>query len=150
MTSKSAVPPLLTNSKTYKSLRVCQNVRSGSPVLNWNQKYNGGNVLELGPSTNGNYIIDYNKTPFNYIRVTSTQPSPQVIEIRNCPQTWFYLNNRGPVDIIISPQINGSQTFDPTNNYTIPTNTYNIVNINPGKPPLGSNIPSVSRIELLV
>lgn len=150
MTSKSAVPPLIPSSKNYQSLRVCGNIRSGSPVLNWNQTYNNNNNLVLGPSTQGNYVIDFNRTPFNYIRVETNEPSPQIIEIKNCPPTWFYLNNRSTVDITISPQTNGSPNFDPTNNYTIPMNTYNIISVNPGVPPLNSSMQTVSRIEMLV
>jgi hypothetical protein len=118
MSYKYASPPLISSDNRYKSLQINNLLQSHSPALSWNDTYNNGDVLELGVVNN--YIIDYQKQPFNYIEVTSSADlsSTKPLEIRNIPQTWITVNNKSNFDVTISPQVDGG-SFDSSNNYTL-------------------------------
>lgn len=152
MSHKAAFPPPISNNKNYSSLEVTGLITGGAPVLSWNDAYNGGADLDLPESFEalGNYIIDYNLTPFNYLTVTTEfifGDKPMIIEIRHCPQTWMYINMAAATELVISPQIfvpqtavlsadsyyeQNNQNYDPSNNYTLPANSTSLVFIKPG------------------
>lgn len=162
---KNAKPPLTTSTETYDSIQITNQFKGGSPALNWNDKYNNGDVLDAAGvviTTSNNIIINYYENPFNYIEITSTLSTSQIVQINNCPPTWWYVYNPGSFDITISPQINGQvQTtgtlsifgaggsYDSTNEYVITAGTYNMVAIVPGNPPLVTSLQNPTTFALV-
>jgi len=169
---KSAAPPLTTSTGNYNSLTVIGPglFKGGSPVSDYNVKYNNGQVLvleEYVESPSNNYIIDYYDTPFNYINISSTTALSQIIQVNNCPPMWWFVHNQSSFNIIISPQINGflditgsSQyiipptgstvsVYDATNEYEILPNTHCIMCITPGTPPLVDPLRNPTCMELV-
>jgi hypothetical protein len=163
---KNAKPPLINSTQNYDSIQIDGLFKGGSPALSWNDKYNNGDVLDASGfvvTTANNIIIDYYKQPFNYIEIGSSSSNTNVVQINNCPPMWWYVyNTSATVDIIISPQINGVESpeatlsifgtgapFDPTNNYVIPANSYNLVAIVPGNPPLVTSLRNPTTLTLV-
>lgn len=149
---KNAVPPLLSSTESYSSLLISGpgHFKGGSPVLDWNLKYNNNQTLNLpvADTENPNYIINYYETPFNYLDISTTVVGAQTLQINNCPPMWWNVYNSGLIDVIISPQINGITEYDSTNEYTITANSYNLICIVPGVPPLINSLLNPTSLTL--
>lgn len=150
---KYASPPLLTGSTKYKDVQVSGpgHFKGSSPVLDWNDQYNDNTPLLLKDSSivDENYIIKYYVTPFNYIELDSSTPSSQILQIDNCPPCWWYIRNRSNFSVIISPQINGTESYDSTNEYSIDPNSHRLLCITPGSPPLINPLQNPTSMNLI-
>ena len=149
---KWAKPPLLNSSGIYSDVSISGpgQFKGASPVLNWNLQYNNNQPLNLPSVTteNTNYVINYYQSPFNYLEIFTTVTNPQILQINNCPPMWWYVKNSGSLDVIISPQINQSLEYDSTNEYIITANSYNLVCIVPGVPPLINSLQNPTVMSL--
>lgn len=147
---KLAKPPITTPDKSYNSLQISPNVfKGGSPVLNWNLIYNKGEILRLkSSSVLQKQYINYYKQPFNFIEIDSIVPSSGILVINNVPPCWWSICNCGIHNIIISPQINGSENYDSTNEYILTPGEYKIMSIQPGNPPLIDLLKNPTSLKL--
>lgn len=148
---KQAKPPTTSSDLAVRSFQTNRLIKGSSPYFVWNQQNNNGNVLLLGSSTLGNFIINFAEQPFNLISVSTNTSSSQILEIEECPPIWFYIRNESLLhSITISPQINGGQTsFDSSNNYIIPPDSYSLIATTPGMPPLSVSLQNPVSLTLL-
>jgi hypothetical protein len=150
---KNTVPPLLPSTANYGSLQISGpgHFKGSSPVLDWNIRYNEGNTLELGDSgvLLENYVIEYYDTPFNYIDIDTSVATSQILQINNSPPCWWFVKNSSSFDITISPQINGTSSYDSTNEFIITNNTTCVLCITPGSPPLTDTLQNPTCMKLI-
>ena len=146
---KLASPPSIFSDKHYHSLQIGPGFfRGSSPVIDWNVVYNDKKPLELPPNTTEELrIINYYEQPFNYIEVDTTFGNPSILVIQNIPPCWLSIYNCGLIDITISPQINGKDSYDNTNEYIIPAGEYRMVSIVPGIPPLSDSLQNPTTFQ---
>ncbi len=108
-------------------------------------------LLELGDSEVllENYVIEYYDTPFNYIDIDTSVATSQILQINNSPPCWWFVKNSSSFDITISPQINGTSSYDSTNEFVITNNTTCVLCITPGSPPLTDTLQNPTCMKLI-
>ncbi len=137
-------------SESGQSFSISNLFIGGSPSLSWNVQYNEGVVLHIPEDngTNKNVVLSFISQPFNYIDITTTSATPVKLVINNVPPNWWLVHNESPFHITISPQINGANSYQNTNEKTLDANSHYFIAIMPGVPPLVNQLANPTVFKL--